>query len=427
MNATPVADAVSKKTAKPSSSAGTSSYGRNTPSRRSGSEARKSTPVRPVVVPSGTTAVGTGMLRRLSIKRRKGGVAPFVPPSSRLGRIRALHRFRRQGFVPLSPGKPRLHHRILPRTVIGISFMLLSVAIGAAFSGAAFYAYYDNRLAANEEAIARFVEGFDQQFADAAGTLDELRTDSIDDIRAELAPLGDYVSDANGVVSLPATVGPSVWTVETRDEAGASVLAASFAVAAHRGGTAFITSFRPVAASTVAPAPLIELVKGDRRLAATLWAWDAEADLALLVVDTEVPTLSLATDDQQVGAVGGRLFAMSGVGGQGAAASPGVLLDHSAQGLQHTAAVGTLYQGGPLVTGDGVVVGVASLGYHPYGVDQGQVMAAPDIAVLCRQILSCAESSTALVASIDDGSTEADSTGTGPETDTSTGEATSEG
>ena len=293
--------------------------------------------------------------------------------------------------------------------------MLLSLAIGAAFSGAAFYAYYDNRLAANEATVARFVEGFDQQFADAAGLIDELRTDSIDDIRTELAPLGDYVSDANGVISLPATAGPSVWTVETLDEAGRPVLASSFAVAAHRGGTAFVTSFGPVEASTVAPAPLIELVKGDDRMVASLWAWDTETDLAVLVVDEAVPALPLATDGQQVDAIGGRLFAMSGVGGQGATASPGVLLDHSQVGLQHTSAVGTLYEGGPLLTGDGVVVGVATLGYHPYGIDQGQVLAAPDIATLCRQLLRCAESLTSVTVTptdsdIDPADTEAPAT-----------------
>ena len=47
----------------------------------------------------------------------------------------------------------------------------MAAGIGAAFSGAAFYAYYDNRLAENERTVGRFVEGFDQQFSDAAGAL----------------------------------------------------------------------------------------------------------------------------------------------------------------------------------------------------------------------------------------------------------------
>ena len=349
----------------------------------------------------GTATASTGMLDRLGVKRGRGGVAPFVPPSRRAGRRFALRRLKRRGFVPLSPGRPKLRHRVLPRTVIGIAFMLLALAVGSAFSGAAFYAYYDNRLATSEATVARFVEGFDQQFADAAGVLDDLRVESITDIRTELSPLGEFVSDANGVVGLPALAGPSVWTVETRDEAGKPMLGSSFAVAPHRGGTAFVTSYELVVASTVAPSPPIELVKGEQRLTAQLWAWDQANDMALLVVDEVVPPLDMASDSQQVDSVGRRVFALSGVGGQGATASPGVLLDHAEQGLQHTAPVGALFRGGPLVTGDGVVVGVASNGYQPYGIDQGSVPAAPAVSALCSQLLECAGSRGVLSVSVD--------------------------
>ena len=101
--------------------------------------------------------------------------------------------------------------------------------------------------------MARFIEGFDQQFSDAAGVLERLRKDSIDDIQAELAPLADHTADAQGVRGLPTTAGPSVWLVETRDEAGERALAAAFAVAPHEGGTAFITSYEAIAASTITP------------------------------------------------------------------------------------------------------------------------------------------------------------------------------
>ncbi|MDH3296154.1 MAG: hypothetical protein OER95_17685, partial [Acidimicrobiia bacterium] len=153
-------------------------------------------------------------------RNRIGGVAPFVPPQRRLGRWLQVRELGRRGYVPLSPGRRKLRHRILPRTVIGISTMLLMLGVGSAFSGAAFYAYYDNRLAANEQAVSRFVEGFDQQFTDATGAIDQLRVETITEIRDELRPLGDYVADADGVINLPQSAGPSVWLLETRDEDG---------------------------------------------------------------------------------------------------------------------------------------------------------------------------------------------------------------
>ncbi len=302
-----------------------------------------------------------------------------------------MREWSRVGFVQLSPGKQKLRHRILPRTVIGIAGLLMATGIGAAFSGAAFYAYYNNRLGENERTVARFIEGFDQQFTDAAGALDEMRTEAVSTIRTEMEPLDSYVADAQGIVGLPATAGPSVWLVETRDEAGAVTHGSAFAIVGHNGGTALITSHAVVQSSTTQPGPVIELLKGGQRIPATLWAWDAQTDLALLVVDQELPVLTMANETTQVRSVGGPVFVMSGFGGQGATASPGHLIDHSQIGLQHTASVGTLYSGGPLVDSEGNVLGMASNSYQPLGISPGDVPQAPDVAAICSTVLRCSE------------------------------------
>ncbi len=322
---------------------------------------------------------------------RIGGVAPWVTPRARLGRRRRLRELTSRGFVPLSPGRTKLRHRILPRSVIGIAFALLSAGIGAAFSGAAFYAYYDDRLAENERTVARFVEGFDQQFTDASGALDEMRVEAVGTIRAELEPLTDFVDAANGVVGLPATAGPSVWLVETRGDEGQVVTGSAFAVVGHEGGTAMITSYAVVRAATIEPGPAVELLKGDRRIVAEVWSWDEASDLALLVVDEEIPALPLAGDQAQIDAVGRQVFVLGGFGGQGASASPGVLIDHSSVGLQHTAPIGTLYNGAPLLDGGGRVLGMASLGYAPLGVEPGAVGQSPDVASICASLLLCSQ------------------------------------
>ena len=298
----------------------------------------------------------------------------------------------RRGYVPLSPGRAKLRHRILPRTVIGICTMLLMLGVGSAFSGAAFYAYYDNRLADNERAVSRFVEGFDQQFTDATGAIDELRMDTISEIRDELKPLGAYVADADGVINLPMTAGPSVWSLESRDENGEIIVGSAFALIEHGdGGTALVTSYSLVVAAVTEPSPGIDLIKGNERIPAQLWSWDPERDVALVVVDREIPLLEFASERGQLESLGSRLFAVSGLGGNGATASPGVLLDHSQIGLQHTAPVGTLFRGGPLLNGEGKVLGVASDNYRPFGIDPGDVRQAPDVRAICVVLLRCSE------------------------------------
>ena len=325
------------------------------------------------------------MKRGLGLGRARRSLTTKVVDHNRSRRLE------RQGFIPLTPGRLKVRHRILPRTVIGISFMLMCIGIGAAFAGAGFYAYYDNRLAENEQEVSRFVDGFDRQFTQASGALDELRSESITQIRRELEPLGEFVTDQNGVVTLPQTAGPSVYLLTSADEDGLQVLGAAFAVAQVENGTALLTSYSLVAASVTTPSPDIVLTKGDQEIVASLWAWDEEYDIALITVPDEIPILALADPNTQLASVGGRVFAISGYGGQGATASPGVLLDLSAQGLQHTASMGPLFVGGPLLNSQGVVVGVASLSYNPVGIDTGDVRHAPDVQAICERILSCAD------------------------------------
>ena len=377
-------------TAKVRSTTAADAAGSTSPSKLSAA-AMKSGAVKRVSAVDGEAGGRARFASRVGFGRRTGGVAPFVPPKNRLSRRMRMREWSRRGFVQLSPGKQKLRHRILPRTVIGIAAMLMAVGVGAAFSGAAFYAYYDNRLAENERTVARFVEGFDQQFTDAAGALDEVRSESVSTIRSELGPLSDYVSDARGVINLPATAGPSVWLLETRDESGQVAHGSAFAIVGHRGGTALVTSYQVVIASASAPAPGIELVKGNDRIPAELWAWDEERDLALLVVDRQIPILQMAGDNAQMQSVGGRVFAMSGYGGQGATASPGVLLDHSPIGLQHTAPLATFFNGGPLLNSEGQVLGMASNAYNPFELEPGQVHMAPDVRAICVEILQCSE------------------------------------
>lgn len=330
------------------------------------------------VAPKGRTA-----------KKPSGGVAPMLVPPTRWQQWRARRTWEPRGFVPMSPGRETRRHRILPRTVIGTSLTLLSFAIGIGFSGAAFYAYYDDRLAENERQITSFVEGFDEQFTDATGALDEMRVSSIEELRSEMGPLAEFASDARGVIELPALVGPGVWSVETLDDQGAVSVGSAFAVTGHNGGTALVTSLSTVRASMLEPGPGITLVKGEERIAASLWAWDETHDLGLLVTTAPIEPLTLADPAGQVDALGGRIFALSGVGGQGATATPGVLVDRSAQGLQHTAPIGTFFVGGPMVDGEGRVLGVASTAYQPLGVSGGAVSQSPDVVAICSSLLTC--------------------------------------
>ncbi|HVM03448.1 MAG TPA: trypsin-like peptidase domain-containing protein, partial [Acidimicrobiales bacterium] len=87
--------------------------------------------------------------------------------------------------------------------------------------------------------------------------------------------------------------------------------------------------------------------------------------------------------------VGERLFAVSALGTAGGSISQGFVADVSGAGIQHDAAVGPAFQGGPLVNSEGEVVAVATRAYSPLGFASDGVYFAPLISAACEKVLRC--------------------------------------
>jgi S1-C subfamily serine protease len=75
--------------------------------------------------------------------------------------------------------------------------------------------------------------------------------------------------------------------------------------------------------------------------------------------------------------------------------SQGSVADVSANGIQHDAAVGQSFQGGPLVNSKGELLGVASRSYAPLGFASDGVFFAPPIRAACDKVLRCPDDSVA--------------------------------
>jgi S1-C subfamily serine protease len=89
--------------------------------------------------------------------------------------------------------------------------------------------------------------------------------------------------------------------------------------------------------------------------------------------------------------IGDRLFAISGLGSTGASITQGFVADVSTDGIQHDVAVGSQFQGGPIINSDGEVVGVASRTYSPLGFNPQAVYFAPLVRLACQTVLRCPE------------------------------------
>lgn len=279
--------------------------------------------------------------------------------------------------------------RLVPRTILGMSVLIMAFAIGSAFSGVVFYSYYEFRKDTSEERTAKFVEGFDQRFETATKTIEAERENAKSEIQKELEPLKQIRAEGETLNELVKKVGPSVWFVRTLDAAGQPSVGSAFVVASDNSQSLLLTSFTTVEAATHTPGPQITVRKGDQEMRATLWTWQPERDLALLIVSKGgQPKLEFAPTSPPL-RTGERVFALSGLGAAGAAITQGFIADVSSAGVQHDAAVGQAFQGGPLVNSNGQVLALASRSYAPLGFRTDSVWFGVPIRLACDRVLRC--------------------------------------
>ena len=284
-----------------------------------------------------------------------------------------------------------IEHRratLLPRSVLGITALVLAFAVGAAFSGAILYSYYEFKKDTTEKRVEGFIEGFGERFDTALATIEAETNNGRAEIQKELEPLRKTRAEGQTLEALVKKVEPSTFFVTTLDEAGQPSVGSAFAVASDSQQTLLVTSYTTVKAATRQPGPPVRVRKGDAEIKSTLWTWDEGKDLALIVLAKGgVPTLSFAPDQLRPGE---RIFAISALGGAGGSVTQGFVADVSSSGLQHDAAVGQAFQGGPMVNSEGGVLAVASRSYAPLGFTSDQVYFAPFGRAACERVLRCA-------------------------------------
>ena len=290
--------------------------------------------------------------------------------------------FLSEDLVPSS-----LPERFLPKSVLGLAALIIAFAVGAAFSGAVLYSYYEFKKDRTEKRVASFVQGFDKRYKDALATIEAEGHNARAEIQEELEPLRKTPAEGETLEAVIKKVEPSTFFVTTLDEAGQPSVGSAFAVASDNRETLVLTSYTTVKAATRQPGPALRVRKGNQDVRATLWTWHEEKDLALITLARgNVPTLAFGPEQLRPG---DRLFAVSALGGAGGAVTQGRVADVSAMGVQHDAPIGQAFQGGPLVDSEGAVLAVSSRSYSPFGFSSDQVFFAPFVRAACDKVLRC--------------------------------------
>jgi S1-C subfamily serine protease len=280
--------------------------------------------------------------------------------------------------------------RLLPRSVLGITSLILALSLGAAFSGAVLYAYYEFRLDRSDAKADKFAEEFDERLETAVKIIDAERDKAKQEVRDELGPAVEQLAATGETLQrLRKEVSPSVFFVSTLAEDGSPSVGSAFVVFSDAEQSYLLTSYNTIRAATATPGPAITVRQGNDEIGAKLLSIDQDKDLALLsIARGNVKRLPWAEGDPIIG-VGERVFSVSGLGAGGGAVSQGLVGDISAAGVQHDAPIGPQFQGAPLLNSSGEVVGVSSRAYAPLGFKPDAVWFAPLIRDACAKVLQC--------------------------------------
>src|SRR4051794_13242518 len=79
--------------------------------------------------------------------------------------------------------------RIIPKSVIGMTMLILAGAIGAAFGGVVLYSYYESRLNKTEPRVADFINGSQGPRQQAIDAINAKRDDAKAEVDKELEPI----------------------------------------------------------------------------------------------------------------------------------------------------------------------------------------------------------------------------------------------
>ena len=270
--------------------------------------------------------------------------------------------------------RPFLRRHFWPPSAFGIVVISVVVSMLVGFTGALIYTSSDNAQIA------------------AVDPADQTRT--LPTAPPPTEPAGPTTTKPPEILNpdgISRKAGPSVWSVSSLDEAGRPVEGAGFIAGSFGGQTYLLTSLSIVRAATRIPGPEVVVRNGASEVKATLWTWQEDRDLALLVTGRTAPSLSWGGDDPPPKA-GDKVYLVVADGTPLA----GVLSGITPTSIQHNIVVDERRQGAPLLNEKGQVLGMASLLYNQGSVPTDSVFHAVPIGASCERVLSCGEGNSAV-------------------------------
>ncbi|MDZ7676738.1 MAG: trypsin-like peptidase domain-containing protein [Acidimicrobiales bacterium] len=285
--------------------------------------------------------------------------------------------------------RPSLLRRILPRTILGLASLLFFMSIAAAFSGAALFAYYRFELDETNQRVADMESTISDQVESSEQVIEQQTEEATTEIESLLDELEQFSASGQTLDELLESVRESVYLVSTLDENGQPVAGTAFVLFSDSERSFLVTSYTTVRAATVSPGPDVTVRRGDQQLGVELNSWDEARDLALLVAEDAPNLPAIEVGDPSAVETGDRLFAVSGLGAQGASIVQGTVADVASNAIAHDVPIGVQFQGGPMLSSTGQLVAISSRSYAPLGFPPDTVFFGVPVREACADLVQC--------------------------------------
>jgi S1-C subfamily serine protease len=259
---------------------------------------------------------------------------------------------------------------------LGLGRTLLAIVGGLLVALVIAGAWQSFVLTGRVDDLNRALRASERQSERSSATF-ESRIAELESANAELREtLGAYADDAIDAGAIAAEVRPSVVTIRTGSRQGTG-----FAIFSNGSATWIATNFH-----VIQGAASVLVTQGDRAWAGKPWNWDADADVALVKIEADLPVLTsvyAAGGFSEPPEVGDPVVAYGSPLGLEDTLTVGVISAIRSGYIQTDAQINPGNSGGPLVDRNGFVVGVNTLEADGGGAGLGFAV---DIRILCDEM-----------------------------------------
>jgi S1-C subfamily serine protease len=268
-----------------------------------------------------------------------------------------------------------------------LPLFLLTAAVSATLAGGLVVLYYSQQVSQLREETETARAQVEETAAGIQTTADEATGAIEDQVRRFREQLAQGLP-----VTSPNEIG--VYAVSASHTNGAVRVGSTFVVFSDEQETFLVTTYGLVATDEGSAVGRVEVYIPGQTVAGRVHSFDRDLDLAIVVLSGgPLPVPEWRPPDEAV-ELGDAIY-LAGIGGPDApTVAEGRVAAASLDTIVPTFPVNSFTAGGPLLDVSARVVGIATLGYEPFGPSDGALRYAVPVRTLCRQLIRCTQSDT---------------------------------